>query len=148
MHKLFALAALIAVPALVSAQEVYGDAKAAKKVLMVRFDTPFKKAVFAEAAKTLGAAGYYVEVVAPAAFKAPAAGTFVVYGEGSTTGTPWDDNVRAYLMQQNKGIFFATFKRAAKPFNAPKGVDVISSASKDNQADTAKKLADAVMKQL
>ncbi|MGL5955062.1 MAG: hypothetical protein ACRC0X_00430 [Brevinema sp.] len=148
MFRVTVLAILLATPLLVSAQETYGNANAAKKVLVVRFDTPFKKAVFAEVGKLLSDNGYYVEVIAPSAFTAPAMGTLVVYGEGSTTGTPWDDKTRDYLAGQTKGVFFATFKRSAKPFKAPAGVDAISGSSKDNQATTAKKIADSVMKQL
>ncbi len=129
---------MLLLPVLASAQE-YGDANAAKKILVASFDTPFKKSVFEQFGTQMAAAGYYVSVVTPEAFIAPAAGTLVVYGEGATKGQPWSDSMRAYVAKNANSVYLHTFKRGAVPPVA-KGVDVISTASKANVGTTVKDL--------
>ncbi|MGL5722193.1 MAG: hypothetical protein ACRCY4_07335 [Brevinema sp.] len=139
---------MLVVPMVGYSQETYGNANAAKKVLVVRPATDFKKAVSVDVGNQLATDGYSVQVVEPKDFKAPVAGTLVVYLEGATAGTPWDDTTRNYLISQKKGVFYTTFKRANKPFNAVAGIDVLSGASKDNRANTATTLVAAIKKQL
>ena len=121
-------------PVLISGQE-YGEANAAKKIVVARFETPFKTDVFTQFAQKMADAGYHVTVVTPDKFVAPAAGTLTVYGEGALKGQPWSDELRAYIAKNANSIYLHTFKRGAVPPVA-KGVDVISSASKANVAQT------------
>jgi len=129
---------MLVLPILISAQE-YGSANATKKIVVASFDTPFKNNVFAQFGQQMADAGYFVTVVTPDKFTKPTAGTLVVYGEGSSKGQPWSDEIRAYIAKNSNSIYLHTFKRGKVPPVA-KGVDVISSASKANVATTVKDL--------
>ena len=134
-------------PALISAQE-YGDINARKKVIVARFETPFKNKVFEQFGQQMAEAGYYVTVITPDKFVAPTIGTLTVYGEGALRGKPWDDVLREYTAENSDTIYLHTCKVDGLPPVAI-GVDVISAASTDNNVEqTVKNLVSRAMAKL
>ncbi len=144
MRKSFFMILLF--PVLISAQE-YGDVNATKKIIVARFESPFKNKVFAQFGQQMADAGYHVTVVTPDKFVAPVEGILTVYGEGALKGQPWSDELRAYIAKNSNAIYLHTFKRGTVPPVA-KGVDVISSASKANVEDTVKTLVTKALAKL
>ena len=134
-------------PILISAQE-YGDPSVRKKVLVARFESPFKNKVFAQFGQQMADAGYHVTVVTPDKFVIPAVGTLTIYGEGALRGKPWDDVLRAYIAKNSDAIYLYTCKIDGIPPLA-KGVDVISAASTDSNIEqTVKNLISRAMSKL
>ena len=134
-------------PTFVSAQE-YGDGNARKKVIVARFETPFKNKVFEQFGQQMADAGYYVNVITPDKFVAPTLGTLTIYGEGALRGKPWDDVLREYIANNSDTIFLHTCKIDGIPPVAT-GVDVISAASTDSNVEqTVKNLISKAMAKL
>ena len=134
-------------PAIISAQE-YGDINARKKVIVARFETPFKNKVFAQFGQKMADAGYHVTVITPDKFVSPPIGTLTVYGEGALRGKPWDDVLREYISKNIDAIYVHTCKVDGLPPVA-EGVDVISAASTDNNVEqTVKNLVSRAMAKL
>lgn len=134
-------------PILVSAQE-YGDVNARRKVIVARFESPFKNKVFDQFGQKMAKAGYYVTVVTPDKFVVPNIGTLTIYGEGALRGKPWDDILREYIAKNSDAIYLYTCKIDGIPPVA-KGVDVISAASTDSNVEqTVKNLISRAMAKL
>ena len=134
-------------PILVSAQE-YGDINATKKIIVARFETPFKNKVFAQFGQQMADAGYYVTVMTPDKFVSPPLGILTIYGEGATRGKPWDDVLREYVANNTDTIYLHTCKVDGLPPIAI-GADVISAASSDrNVEQTVKNLISRAMAKL
>ena len=134
-------------PILVSAQE-YGDVNTRKKVIVARFETPFKNKVFAQFGQQMADAGYHVTVVTPDKFVIPTVGTLTIYGEGALQGKPWDDALREYIANNSDSIYLYTCKVDGLPPTAT-GVDVISAASTDSNVEqTVKNLISRAMAKL
>ena len=116
-------------PIFVSAQE-YGDASAPKKIIVARFETPFKKEVFTKFGQQMADKGYYVNVIKPEEYVVPIVGVLTIYGEGALKGQPWDDKLREFIANNSDAIYVHTCKKDGLPPIAT-GVDVISAASTD-----------------
>ena len=145
MKKL--LFVILLFPIFVSAQE-YGDVNARKKVIVARFETPFKNKVFAKFGQQMADAGYHVTVITPDKVIVPTVGTLTVYGEGALRGKPWDDAMREYIAKNSDAIYLYTCKVDGIPPVAI-GVDVISAASSDAGIEqTVKNLISRAMAKL